>query len=189
MVLTMRNSLDMSGFCKLLKPFTHGASSNPKDLSLLHGVLLGEVRRKHLEELFLDQRMTDFSGSCVLVLRQHLKHHRRMHQQFVTNQNHRLKVILQTDYSLWQRFRDLQSESRENHTYALHSHRHTFEDRIKLIAKSMALRLVHGSEHTGDGFALGVRQIEVATMFRFSHPSITLAELAILLFFRFSLQR
>lgn len=43
MVLTMRNSLDMSGFCKVLKPFTHGAFCNPKDFVLLHGVLLGEA--------------------------------------------------------------------------------------------------------------------------------------------------
>ena len=43
MVLTMRNSLDMSGFCKLLKPFTHSAFGNPKDFVLLRGVLLGEA--------------------------------------------------------------------------------------------------------------------------------------------------
>ena len=46
----MRNSLDMSGLCKLLKPFTHGAFGNPKDFRLLHSVLFGKVRRKHLKK-------------------------------------------------------------------------------------------------------------------------------------------
>ena len=109
MVLTMCNSLDMSGFCKLLKPFTHGASGNPKDFRLLHGVLLGEVRRKHFEELFLDQRMTNFARSSILILRQHLEHHRGMHQQLVTDQEHRLKIILRTYHALWQRLTHVQS--------------------------------------------------------------------------------
>ena len=122
--------------------------------------------------------MTDFSRSGVLVLRQHLEHHCGMHQQFVTNQDHCLKVLLRTDHTLGKRLAHVHSESRENHPYALHNHRHTLENRIKLIAKSMALRLIHRSKHTRDGLALGVRQIEVATMLRFSHPTITLAQFA-----------
>ena len=98
-----------------------------------------------------------------------------MHQQLVTDQKHRLKVIIRTDHALGKRFRDVQSESRENHTYALHNHRHTLEDGIKLIAKGMALCLIHGSEHTSDGFALGVCQIEEAAVFRLAHPTITQA--------------
>ena len=75
MVLTMRNSLNMCGFRKLLKPFTHGALGDPKDFRALNRVLFGEVRGKHLEELFLDQTLTDFSWRSVFASRQHLVHH------------------------------------------------------------------------------------------------------------------
>ena len=120
--------------------------------------------------------MTNFSRNSLLVLGQHLEHHRGMQQQFVTNQEHRLKVIIRTYHTLGQWLRDVHTQTCENHTDTLHDNRHTLEDGIKLIAKSMALRLIHGSEHTSDRLALGIRQIEVATMLRFAHPSITLTE-------------
>ena len=56
----MCNMLDFMTIDTFLQPAINCLVTYSKDFRLLHGVLLGEVRRKHLEELFLDQRMTDF---------------------------------------------------------------------------------------------------------------------------------
>ena len=55
----MCNMLNLTGVDEFLQPSIYGLISYPKDLSRLYGVLLGEVRRKHLEELFLDQTLSE----------------------------------------------------------------------------------------------------------------------------------
>ena len=108
LVFPAHNSLQITTIDEFGQPVVQRLDVDSKDLCLLHGVLFGKVRRKHLEELFLDQSMTDFSWSGVLIFRQHLEHHRGMHQQFVTNQKHRLKVLLRTYHSLRKWFGGIQ---------------------------------------------------------------------------------
>ena len=48
----MCNMLDFMAINTFLQPAINCLVTYSKDFRLLHGVLLGEVRRKHFEELF-----------------------------------------------------------------------------------------------------------------------------------------
>lgn len=66
-VFTVCNILNITGVGKFLQPSIYGLISYSKDFCGLYGILLGEVRRKHLEELFFGhgfRRVACFELGC-----------------------------------------------------------------------------------------------------------------------------
>ena len=99
-VATLRNSLNFIMLNHFIEPSFHRSCGYSENVSLLDGILLGEVLRKHLEELTLEHIATNLTYWRALDIWQHLVHHRGMHQQFVPNEQHCLKILVGAYYSL-----------------------------------------------------------------------------------------
>ena len=68
----MQNIIRLCVFCQ---PIIHRFYAHSKDLRLLNGVLLSEVRGKHLEELLLQHISPYLTHRSGLQFGHHLKHH------------------------------------------------------------------------------------------------------------------
>ena len=107
----------------------------------------------------------------------------------MTDQYHRLKILIRTYHSLWQWFRYIQTQSCEDHTNTLHNHRHTLQSRDEHLTKLLTIGIILAAEHTFDGLTLSSREIEVALVLCYTHPQITLTQLARQTIIKHSLMR
>ena len=108
---SFHNSLYNSLLNCFFEPIFHRPYAHSKDFRLLHGILFGQVRGKHLEELTLEHIAPYLTHRCGFQLRHNLEDHSRVHQQFVTHEQHCLEILFRTNNTLRRWFGHIESQA------------------------------------------------------------------------------